>query len=142
MSEYEVNRSSVILLNTVASESLKLKNLDNYTKKQAQKEQEREAKKVVARYGMKVAFEALHIYRHSLLDAVIDGNLSFKIDKKNGKEVLEIVPCYSYGIDEYFRSRWPDNWKKVNATVKKKRTEMIKKAEEKALKVVRKKEKK
>lgn len=129
MSAYILRRSATLLLNVVADTSMKL-DRGNITKEEARAEQQKIAKKVVARYGLKIVFGALPVYRHSLLDAVKDGKLMMET-KKGDRKSAKLITCYSYGIDDYFRSRWPDNWKKINTIINKKRAEIRKKLEKK-----------
>lgn len=142
MSEYALRRISTMLLNAVIATSVKLANVNKDTteekaraeqREEARIEQQKVAKKVVARFGINTVFEALAIYKHALLESVKAGKLRMRM-KKDGKELSWQVPCYSYGIDEYFRSRWPESWKGIIEKVKKKRTEIAKKTAEKAKK--------
>jgi len=115
--KYVVRRAASMLLSAVADVSIKLSH-EKITKKEAQAEQRKIAEKIVARYGLRTMLEALLIYKHTLLDSMKDGKLVVTKEQDN-KKSTRLVDCYSYGVDEYFRSEWAEEWKQVTEAVKK-----------------------
>lgn len=115
--KYAVRRAASMLLSAVADASIKLSH-EKITKKEAQAEQRKIAEKIVARYGLKAMIEALLLYKHTLLDSMKDGKLAVT-KEQDDKKSTRLVDCYSYGVDEYFRSEWAEEWKQVTEAVKK-----------------------
>lgn len=123
---YAVRRAASMLLSAVADVSIKLSH-EKITEKEAQAEQRKVARKIVARYGLKTMLEALLLYKHTLLDSMKNGKLV--VTKEQGdKESTRLIDCYSYGVDEYFRSEWAEEWKQVTEAVKKVREKRAEKA--------------
>lgn len=127
--EYDLKRSVSMLLDATASISLGLAK-EAIDKKTARAEQKKIAKKVVARYGVCTAFKSVAIYKRAIFDASKNGKLEV-VAEQDGKKSVRTIALYTYGIDEYFRSMWPDLWKETIEKERKTRPKLTKKGAKK-----------
>jgi len=122
--EYSLKRSSILLINAVASASIRLFD-GKITRKEARAEQEKVAKKVVARYGIIVALCSIVPYKRAIFKVSIDGKMQMTRPGE-AKGHVDLVKPYTFGIDNYFRSTWPEMWKESIETEKKTRPKVKK----------------
>ena len=110
------------LLKSVAQTSFAVSK-NAITRETAKSMQESAAKKIVRKLGIGVVFElVLPAYLKSIYETSTSDR-KITIVKSQGKEEesRETIALYTYGVDNFFRSRWPDAWKAVREAEEKRR---------------------
>ena len=121
MNESKLKRVTQALIKSVAQTSFALSKeaIDRDT---ARKLQESAAKKVVNTFGIDTALkDVLPTYLRAWYENTKDGKVVIVKNEGRKDASRETVRIYTYGVDNYFRSRWPTHWAELKKREEKRR---------------------
>lgn len=107
--DISLRNAAVALLNGVAAISVGISK-EQFNKTVAREKEEKLAMGVVRKFGAASALESILYYRRLLYNNTKNRLMTMKLTDSKGKEITAVIPIYTFGVDEYFRTRWPKKW--------------------------------